>query len=117
MPENLLSLIERYYKRYKPLSFLFESYAPGSRYSAASVASIVKAASKKVGIKKDIAPHALRHTFATHMLEKGVNLKRLQLLMGHNSIKTTSIYLHLANIDNVILPDLTSDSDMSNGQD
>lgn len=117
MPENLLSLIERYYKRYKPLSFLFESYAPGSRYSAASVASIVKAATKKVGIKKDIAPHALRHTFATHMLEKGVNLKRLQLLMGHNSIKTTSIYLHLANIDNVILPDLTSDSDMSNDQD
>jgi len=49
-----------------------------------------------------------RHSFATHMLEKGVNLKRLQLLMGHNSMKTTSVYLHLADIDKVELPDLVT---------
>jgi len=51
----------------------------------------------------------LRHSFATHMLERGVNLKRLQLLMGHNSLTTTSIYLHLADLDKTRLPDLTSD--------
>ena len=50
------------------------------------------------------------------MLESGVNLKRLQMLMGHSSIKTTSLYLHLANIDSATLPDLTSNADSINGQ-
>jgi site-specific recombinase XerD len=69
----------------------------------------------KAGIKKNISPHTLRHSFATHMLESGTNLKRVQMLMGHNSLKTTSLYLHLANIDNVTLPDLTSNADQDNG--
>ncbi len=72
---------------------------------------IVKRATIKAGIKKKISPHVLRHSFATHMLEKGVNLKRLQILLGHNSMKTTSIYLHLADIDKVQLPDLITDID------
>jgi integrase/recombinase XerD len=116
MPGNLLKLLVDYYKRYHPKRFLFEGFTPGVRYSSRSITNIVKSAALKAGIKKSISPHTLRHSFATHMLEKGVNLKRLQMLMGHNSIKTTSIYLHLANIDSVTLPDLTSKVDSTNGQ-
>lgn len=116
LSEKQFFLIESSYKKYKPLLFLFEGYVPGEKYSESSIEKIVKDSAKKAGIKKSIAPHILRHTFATHMIEKGVNLKRLQLLMGHSSIKTTSIYLHLANVDNVILPDLTNDSDIADGK-
>jgi integrase/recombinase XerD len=116
MPDNLLSLLEDYYKQFHPFKFLFEGFTPGIRYSESSVDNIVKMAAKQAGIKKNISAHTLRHSFATHMLESGANLKRVQLLMGHNSLKTTSIYLHLANIDNVTLPDLTSNADLDNGQ-
>jgi site-specific recombinase XerD len=115
MPDNLLNLLERYYKQFHPLHFLFEGFTPGVRYSSRSVENIVKMTAIKAGIKKNISPHTLRHSFATHMLESGTNLKRVQMLMGHNSLKTTSLYLHLANIDNVTLPDLTSNADQDNG--
>jgi site-specific recombinase XerD len=108
MPEQLLRLIEAYYKQYRPVHYLFESFRPGRRYSERSFDAIVKKAALQAGIKKHISPHILRHSFATHMLEKGVNLKRLQLLLGHNSLKTTSVYLHLAEIDQANLPDLIS---------
>ena len=108
---NLLNLLENYYKRYRPSVFLFEGHVPGKSYSAESMTKIVKDATTKAGIKKNISPHVLRHSFATHMLEKGVNLKRLQILLGHNSMKTTSIYLHLADIDKVQLPDLITNID------
>jgi integrase/recombinase XerD len=116
MPGNLLKLLVEYYKRYHPTTFLFEGFTPGVRYSSSSIANIVRRSANQAGIKKDVSPHTLRHTFATHMLESGVNLKRLQMLMGHSSIKTTSLYLHLANIDNVTLPDLTSNADGTNGK-
>ena len=106
MSNNLLILLTEYYKRYQSSVFLFEGNIPGLPYSASSIISIVKDAALKAGIKKNVSPHVLRHSFATHMLERGVNLKRVQLLMGHNSMKTTSIYLHLADIDKVQLPDL-----------
>lgn len=116
VPGKLLKLLVDYYKRYHPKSFLFEGFTPGVHYSSNSIANIVKQSAIRAGIKKNVSPHTLRHSFATHMLESGVNLKRLQMLMGHSSIKTTSIYLHLANIDSVTLPDLTSNADMDEGQ-
>ena len=111
LSSNLLNLLEEYYRRYRPSVFLFEGYVSGKAYSARSVDNIVKRATLKAGIKKNISPHILRHSFATHMLEKGVNLKRLQLLLGHSYMKTTSIYLHLADLDKAQLPDLTTDND------
>lgn len=108
MSHNLLMLLTEYYKRYQSSVYLFEGNVPNLPYSASSMAGIVKDAALKAGIKKNVSPHVLRHSFATHMLERGVNLKRVQLLMGHNSMKTTSIYLHLADIDKVQLPDLTT---------
>jgi site-specific recombinase XerD len=72
------------------------------------VENITKKAAKQAGIKKEVSPHILRHSFATHMLDKGVNLKRLQMILGHNALRTTSIYLHLSNPDSFVLPDLLS---------
>jgi integrase/recombinase XerD len=106
--ESLLSLLTTYYKMYRPVHFLFEGWVPGKKYSESSIDSIVKVNAQKAGIKKNIYPHCLRHSYATHMLECGVNLKRVQLLLGHNSMKTTSGYLHLAHIDASQLPDLSN---------
>jgi site-specific recombinase XerD len=77
--------------------------------NACSAEGIHEKTTAEVGIKKNISPHVLRHSFSTHMLERGVNLKRLQLLLGHNSLKTTSIYLHLADLEKNQMPDLTSE--------
>lgn len=110
MPDQLLNLLEEYYREYHPTCYLFESYVKGKKYSARSVEAIVKRAAINSGIRKNVSPHILRHSFATHMLELGVNLKRVQLLMGHNSMKTTSIYLHLSNTDQVVLPNLASEN-------
>lgn len=111
MPDQLLELLESYYREYRPLKYLFESYVKGKRYSARSFEVIVKNAAIQSGINKNVYPHILRHSFATHMLEKGVNIKRVQLMLGHNSMKTTSIYLHLTNIDQVILPNLACENE------
>lgn len=103
----LIGHLREYYKYYKPKIYLFEG-RPGKPYSASSLSNVVKKAAKKAGVKKTVSPHILRHSFATHMLDKGVNLKRLQMILGHNALRTTSIYLHLSNPDSFDLPDLLS---------
>ena len=107
-PDSLITQLRQYYRYCHPKTYLFEGTKPGTPYSATSIQNIVKRAAVKAGIKKDVSPHTLRHTFATHMLEKGVNLKRLQIILGHSAMKTTSIYLHLANFNPSDLPDLLS---------
>ena len=101
---ELLKLLRGYYKHYRPRCYLFEGYGPEGRYSATSLMKIVKRYAKKAGISKSISVHTLRHCYATHMLEKGVNLKVIQQFMGHTSLRTTSIYLSVANIDCTSLP-------------
>ena len=105
---TLIQQLRDYYREYHPKTYLFESTKPGTPYSAASIEKIVKVSAVKAGIKKNVFPHILRHSFATHMLEKGVTLKRLQLILGHSAMKTTSIYLHLTNFNAGDLPDLLS---------
>lgn len=102
--DKVLKLLREYYCSYRPKFYLFEGQKPDKPYSASSLNNVIKNNAKKLGIKKRISAHTLRHCFATHMLEKGVNLKIIQHLMGHTSIKTTSKYLHLANIHNGDLP-------------
>lgn len=102
--DKVLKLLREYYRTYRPRVYLFEGQLPGKPYSATSLSNIIKENAKKLGIKKPVSAHTLRHCFATHMLEKGVNLKIIQHLLGHSSIKTTSRYLHLANVHEGNLP-------------
>ncbi len=94
-----LDLLRTYYKIQRPKIFLFESQGKtGVPLADSTLNEIVKQSAAKAGIKKKISFHTLRHCFATHLLEKGVNLRIIQEFMGHVSLKTTSIYLHLVNV-------------------
>lgn len=95
LSKNTLMLLRDYYKEYKPKSFLFEGQ-DGGKYSATSVANILRRAAKKAGIQKSVTPHMLRHSFATHLLEQGTDLRYIQELLGHNSSRTTEIYTHVS---------------------
>ncbi len=111
---EILKMLREYFKLYKPKKFLFES-PYGESYSAGSIQSIFTRAVEKTNIRKKIKIHTLRHTYATHLLEKGTDLRYIQLLLGHKSSKTTEIYTHVAlkNISNIQSPfdDLFLDHD------
>jgi len=94
-----LTILREYYREYRPKQYLFNGAKDSSPYSATSLANILKKAVKNTGIKKKISPHTLRHSFATHLLENGVNLFYIKELLGHKSIKTTLVYLHLCSKD------------------
>jgi len=89
--ENVLKDLRKYYKEWKPQKYLFEG-KEGTQYSATSVVKIIKNSAKKAGINKSVSPHILRHSFATHLLENGTDLRYIQELLGHSSSKTTEIY-------------------------
>lgn len=111
---NALKLLRGYYSCCypKPLTYVFEcGWKPGQQYSATSISKIVKRAAERAGIKKNVHPHSLRHAFATHMLEAGSNLKLIQKLLGHSSLRSTMVYLHLAAID----PSVKSPFDQPDG--
>lgn len=95
LSETLLKDLRLYYKEWKPVHFLFEG-SPGISYSPESVSKVVRTASRKAGILKNVTPHMLRHSFATHLLENGTDLRYIQSLLGHSSSKTTEIYTHVA---------------------
>jgi len=95
LSKKLLQNLRRYYLSYRPKTYLFES-TKGQKYSASSVQKIVKRTAKWAGIRKKVSPHTLRHSFATHLLENGTDLRYIQILLGHNSSKTTEIYTHVA---------------------
>ena len=99
LAKNTLELLRSYYRLYHPSEYLFESYRAGTAYSGSSVIKVVQRAVQRAGITKNIYPHSLRHTFATHLLEQGANLKVIQKLLGHASLRSTMIYLHLARTD------------------
>ena len=91
---SLVKQLRIYYKAHRPKEYLFEG-EKGGPYSASSVSKIIKRAAKKAGIAKNVSPHMLRHSFATHLLEDGTDLRQIQLLLGHSSTKTTEIYTHV----------------------
>lgn len=96
---NALEFLRAYYKVERPVCYLFEPRGnKGNCLSSSTLNNIVKQAANRAEIRQDISFHTLRHCFATHLLEQGVNLKLIQQFMGHSSLKTTSIYFHVANI-------------------
>jgi integrase/recombinase XerD len=76
---------------------LIEGQKPGSAYSSKSVQALLKRATLAAGIKKPVTPHWLRHSNATHLMEAGTDTRYIQILLGHQSIKTTEIYTHVSN--------------------
>ena len=96
VPERLRKMWRTYYLRYKPLEYLIEGQkGPGTPYSHKSIQNILKRAVAKVGIMKKVTTHTLRHSYATHLMNNHVDLRTIQVLLGHNSLKTTQIYTHL----------------------
>ena len=102
----MLVMIREYKTIYNPEKYLFEGQRKGTSYSIRSLESIIQAAKQKAGISKTGSMHMLRHSFATHLLDKGTDVVFIQKLLGHNDIKTTLRYLHVTNKDmlNIISP-------------
>ncbi len=94
-PESLKPYLRTYYKENRPKNYLFEGQK-GGKYTPASLRSVFKQAVKRAHIDKNVTLHSLRHAYATHLLESGTDLRRIQVLLGHNDIKTTMIYTHVS---------------------
>jgi integrase/recombinase XerD len=93
---KILEMLRTYYSTFKPTTWLFEGQIAGESYSEKSLQSILKQALQKAGISKPATLHWLRHSYATHLLESGTDLRYIQELLGHNSSKTTEIYTHVS---------------------
>jgi len=95
---NLLELLREYWKAYRPLTWLFPGDDPQRPLTTTSVYNICRQAAQEAGLSKSVTPHTLRHSFATHLLEAGTDLRTIQLLLGHRNLKTTAIYLHVSTL-------------------
>lgn len=95
LSSKTIALLDKYIGHYNPKEYLFEGQS-GGRYSKKSVDHIVKASAVRAGIKRTVYPHILRHSFATHSLENGTDLRYIQTALGHSSPKTTEIYAHVS---------------------
>ena len=96
LPQTLLEQLRHYWRWYRPSLWLFPSTDPRRPLTASALQRVCRRAARKAGLGKRVSPHTLRHTFATHLLEAGVDLRTIQAWLGHRSLRTTSIYLHVA---------------------
>jgi integrase/recombinase XerD len=94
LSRRLLGILNEYMNEYKPVHYLFNGEG-GGPYSAGSIRKVLKTSMQKAGIRKSASVHTLRHSFATHQLENGVDLRYIQEMLGHRDPKTTMIYTHI----------------------
>jgi integrase/recombinase XerD len=93
---KVLEMLRVYYKSYKPEYWLFPGANPEKPITTRSIQNVFKRACKKADVNANATVHWLRHSFATHLLESGVDLRYIQELLGHKSSKTTEIYTHVS---------------------
>ena len=93
--DKLKGVLREYYMKYKPKEYLFEGQG-GGPYSARSIAKVLEHSVERSGVRKDVHLHTLRHSFATHLLEAGTDIRFIQEILGHSSPKTTMIYTHVS---------------------
>ncbi len=96
LPEKLLRLLREYVSLYKPTLLLFEGQDKGSTYTPRSAQQVIKQAAIRARIKRPVTMHMLRHSYATHLLEAGTDIRYIQEALGHESIRTTEVYTHVA---------------------
>jgi site-specific recombinase XerD len=98
LSENILRGLRTYYREESPKDYLFPGGKEGCPLSSTTLAQIMRKAVTTAGIRKSVTVHGLRHTYATHLLELGVNILRVKELMGHTDIRTTMLYLQVMNL-------------------
>ena len=103
LPEKLLELLRKYYVEFKPTNFLFEG-VKGNQYSERSVQLVLKNAMQKANITSKGSVHTLRHSYATHLIKSGIDVRIVQELLGHSDIRTTMIYTHITDVDKKSTP-------------
>ena len=96
LSETLLPILRSYWKHVRPQNWLFEGQDPQKPLNRASVEKVFNKKTKEIGITKNVTVHSLRHSFATHLMERGVDIRTIQQLLGHRSLSSTMIYTHVA---------------------
>jgi len=96
LPQRLLEILRKYWVAAQPRDFLFPGQDPTKHISRIAVYNACKRAMCEAGITKNMSPHTLRHSFATHLLEQGTDIRTIQVLLGHRSVGTTAIYTHVS---------------------
>jgi integrase/recombinase XerD len=99
LSQTALECLRQYWRLYRPKDWLFEGQREGTHVCISSIRQIFIEAKKRAGITKPISPHTLRHSFATHLIEAGTSLHHVQLLLGHRSPTTTTVYLHVSRMN------------------
>ncbi len=104
LSQTALELLRQYWRQYRPKDWLFEGQKEGSHMCYTSIRNIFIEAKARAGITKPASVHTLRHSFATHLIEAGTSLHHVQLLLGHRSPTTTTVYLHVSKMNLAQVP-------------